>query len=1395
VDRNVVSKLIQELASLSIKVISDGDQLKISAPPGKLNSQLQLKIRDNKEALIASLANNKDAVNNENQLQPITPKLELAGRPFPLSDLQLGFYMANDPHMEFHVRPHCYMELNRDFLDIDAYELAWNKALARHHASIYIVNSELELEGIRQAPKITCAVNDFRNLNLDKAVIALLNLRDAIKRNELPLDSWPWLELSVSIWSEHGRDRYRIHYNHNNFFIDGYATNQLLSEIEHYYQNPEYIPQKRELAFRDAVLAINELEHSSLGKIAEAYWLNRLTSLPSPPQVPQNSRMNRRSRSKLDRLEGKLTAEQWSRFKRNASNNKVTPSNAVITAYAFILSSWCGSDNFILSQMVTRRFAELHPEIKSVLGNFASLYPLEIRLNREQSFVDNALAVQNQVMQDIKHLFYGGMQVFQKLNQLKGGFGEAPSPFVVGSGLFIKDYKKFDYVLLETSQTVLDHQFFEFEDGSYFYVWDCLQEYFPSGVIDSMFESFAKLLVDLCENTDCWNHCEIDVVSAGVAAKRAEVNATSQILSNEDQLLHSALAKSADIWPKKIALTGVQSLTYDELDSFSSNLAALLRTRGVLKDSPIAVVADRGSEMMTSIFGILKASAFYVPIDPGLPTARRNLLLDDAGATVVLTQKDLKSGIDWPADVDVIAIDFEKLDAMETSTDIDIGTQANDLAYVIYTSGTTGRPKGVMIEHAAAMNTVADINSRFGVNHLDVIFGVSAFNFDLSVYDIFGASDVGAKLVYPAPYASLDVAHWLDLILEHGVTIWNSVPALISLLIEEAEKRAVKLPSLRLVMLSGDKIPTSLPQAIVRVAPNANVISLGGATEASIWSILYVIERDEQFVNSVPYGFPMRNQSWHIRDSQGHDVPDWVVGELMIGGLGLARGYWNDSKKTASSFVIDKITGQRLYKTGDLGRYLPDGCLEILGRKDFQVKIQGHRIELGEIESTLLEVASIEKAVAGVLQSKSGKPAQLVAYIVTYNGIEANQNSVEMELRSKLPAYMVPTIFQVEAIPYSSNGKVDRQALMQSNQFEDSIRKSSERDYRAPQNDYERELVEIWKRILDLNQVGVDDDFFDLGGQSFDAIRIFSEIKDKYSRLFTLGDIWESRTIAQFAKNLQCSNDNYKPVSLIELTKDKGGHEIFLVHPAGGGVSAYLTLAAFMMQPTYGLQANWGERANNPYSNIRALATHYLQEIRHVQPNGPYTLGGWSSGGAIAFEIANILEKEGAQVDEVIMLDAPTPYRHNCMSDDIVMRWFVEDLALELPLELIRDIDFATLSTEDSLAKAIELLQPSTPAPLDSSQLLPIYRVFKNVVKLVSDYTPEKCSFPISVLRVEENVVSEFSEHIAIDKPDWGWADLTSGSIRTTVVPGNHHSFLIGENVAALHQFVAQDKL
>lgn len=1358
--------LLDELLGLGVRLRAESGQLRIDAAKGVLDAELQQRVRQNRDALLRHLQ----------QLEAPAPMQIADARddvlPFPLSDLQLGFYIANDPYMEFHVRPHAYTEVDYAGLDVDAYLAAWNRALQRHARELCVVDADINLQLLAVPPALDFVVHDLRAGSPASTYAALRDVRESMMRSELPLQSWPWFDLRISRWMDGDTEKARVHYNHNNFFIDGFATVQLLVEIQSYYRDPELRLPPLGISCRDAVLALDKLERSEQGLRARDYWFSRLQDLPPPPALSLRNGMNRRCRSRLERREGILEKSLWDSFKSRCASYGVTPSNAVTTAYAYVLATWSNSDRFILSHMATRRLTDLHPDISRILGNFASLYPLLIDLQADLAFVDNVRRVQKQVLDDMQNLQVGGMRVLQELNRLKGGFGTAPIPYVIGSGLFMKQFRRADFSVLETSQTLLDHQFFELEDGSYYYVWDLLEQFFPPGMIDDMWQAYMSLLRDLAADESGWQRSRFDLVGEDDLAERRARNETAYALT--DLRLHEPLTQLAQSGAP-FAVGGGEHIGYHECDRRSSALAVRLLQQGVQPGQFVAIAVDRGPLLAVAAMAILKARAAYVPIDPALPAERIGFLLRDASAAIVLTETVYADTLAWPSQVAVI--DVRRLDP-DAPALLPAGRERaaeTDLAYMIYTSGSTGRPKGVTIDHRGVMNTIADINQRCSVGPGDKVLGVSAFNFDLSVYDLFGMAAAGGCVVYPDASRALDPNHWIDLIKKEEITLWNSVPALMSLAVEAAERRAVTLPSLRWILLSGDKIPLDLPDAVRRVAPRAQLLSLGGATEASIWSIYYLIGAIAPGWVTVPYGYPLRNQQWDVLDRHGRPCPRWVPGELVIAGIGLAHGYWNDVPRTERSFPPDAPDGARRYRTGDMGRYMAEGCIEWIGRSDFQVKIQGYRVELGEIEAVLQEHPQVRQAVVTVDRRADGK-ARLVGHVVA-DGQAADFRALETFLQARLPAYMVPAIWRALAqVGLTGNGKIDRRAL-QDAPIDERENLHAALVPEPPRTPHEARLQQIWSEILG-RPVGVTDDFFDVGGQSFDAIRIFVRIKEEFGLTFGLSDIWISRTVRSLAAILEDGQRRTGAGRVVPVAAGRAGSPLFLVHPAGGSVVAYSALGRALTRPLYAIQALPEDVAAARRDTVENLARHYVEALRQVDPEGPYTLGGWSSGAVIAFEMAVQLERAGLRVFHLYILDGPVPAPHHQIDDDALLRWFLQDLALGLPLQRLAGRSVAGEGLREQLSTAAQWLGVQDRAEFNVAQLVPAYACFRDMVTACARYSPGCLGADVTVVRVEHDEVEEFALHPQRHQDDWGWAAYCTGRLRSVRVAGTHYSFL-----------------
>jgi amino acid adenylation domain-containing protein len=595
--------------------------------------------------------------------------------------------------------------------------------------------------------------------------------------------------------------------------------------------------------------------------------------------------------------------------------------------------------------------------------------------------------------------------------------------------------------------------------------------------------------------------------------------------------LHEGFREWARRAPDRVALTARrETLSYGELDRRSAALAARLRSLGVDAETRVGVCLERTPRLVVALLAVLRAGGAYVPLDPAYPRERIDLMVEDSGCRVLLTEGALRGRLPAAttgAGPELVALDEETATQGDAPAKEEWAGGSEELAYVIYTSGSTGAPKGVAIEHQAVVNTVLDINRRFRVSHEDRVLAVSALGFDLSVYDIFGILSAGGKVVLPDSVEGKDAAHWCDLVDRENITLWNSVPALLQMLIDylEGSGRGVDAAP-RLILLSGDWVPLSLPERIRSLWKNPQVISLGGATEASIWSIYYPIDTISSEWHSVPYGKPLANQCFFVLNDRLDSCPDWVPGQLYIGGMGLARGYWRDDENTRQSFIAHPVTNERLYRTGDMGRYLPDGNIEFLGRADYQVKIKGYRIELGEIEATLRANPRVKDAVVSAVGEPHGDK-RLVAYVVlnqTYRGFpvggvgsgagdDKEIASIRQFLADRLPIYMVPGTFMLlDRIPLTRNGKVDRKTLPEPTSVRGDVAASA-----MPRNGDEAKMAQLFASTLKLKSVGIHDSFFELGGDSLLATRLVANTGRTFGIELHLRDLFKGPSVAEFA--------------------------------------------------------------------------------------------------------------------------------------------------------------------------------------------------------------------------------------------------------------------------------------
>ncbi|CAM5548017.1 Linear gramicidin synthase subunit B [Streptomyces alboniger] len=572
--------------------------------------------------------------------------------------------------------------------------------------------------------------------------------------------------------------------------------------------------------------------------------------------------------------------------------------------------------------------------------------------------------------------------------------------------------------------------------------------------------------------------------------------------------LHEAFETHAEARPDATAVVheGARS-TYGDINAAANRLAHHLRSLGVGPDTRVGLCLERSPELLTAMLGILKAGGAYVPLDPDYPAQRIAGMVEGTTCAVNISRRELASRLPDSGDTPLVLLGPGGTD-LSASPEHDPAPLAapDHLCYVIHTSGSTGAPKPIALHHRGVVNNLADLNSRFAAGPGDSVLSLSSPSFDLSVYEYLGITAAGGTVVIPSAARGKDPAHWAELLAEYGVTVWNSAPALLDLLVDHLEQSGAEpLHRLRAAMLGGDWIPVPLPGRCRVVAPNMRMLTLGGATEASIHSTIYEVEEADPEWASIPYGRPLANQRTYILDDAFQPVPPGVTGELYLAGTGVARGYLDQPERTAERF-IDWTHGEvsdRIYRTGDMARFGADGLIELLGRRDFQVKLNGLRVELGEIEAVLRSHPAVQQS--AVVAHRN----QLVAYAVAADGEEIDVDALHRIAADRLPQYMVPeVIMPLDRLPLTPNGKVDRKSLPEPD--------LGGADYRAPGTEQEKILAAAYADVLRVARVGLDDDFVALGGDSIRAIQVVTRART-HGLAVTPRQILQLRTVARLA--------------------------------------------------------------------------------------------------------------------------------------------------------------------------------------------------------------------------------------------------------------------------------------
>jgi amino acid adenylation domain-containing protein len=901
-----------------------------------------------------------------------------------------------------------------------------------------------------------------------------------------------------------------------------------LAEFYNYFNGKTLSLREIDFQYHDYVLRQHEQYNNEYLDKEKHYWLDQfkdysqVLNLPHDYEIPTTQNFNGVAYGKI------LNPELIKRLNVFSFRNRMISFSVYLSAYFLLMQKYSQQDDIVIGSVFSGRDRDIR-SIDSI-GYFINTVAIRLVVSENIEVLDFIKQLNNKVNEAYKMQYYPLERLVKQINP-KRDAGRTPLYQVMFNmisdskeNIVFFDLEEKDWMQgklmasqVDLTLTVVDRR--KDLEVQFEYRTDLFKE----ETIKRMIDHYINILSNIIESPKS-RLSEIDLLSGAEHAQILVDWNDTVVEYPHDKCIHELFEEQVERTPDAIAVVFKDDiLTYGELNRRSNQLAHYLRSLGVELEVSVGICMERSLEMIIGILGILKAGGAYVPLDPDCPEARLCFMIEDSQLTTVLTQRkytQLFSDIAKKNNIENISLIYPETDLeviKEESKEPFNRVTSENLAYIIYTSGSTGKPKGVRIQHQPVINLIDWAIRRFRFDENDCGLFVAALNFDLSVYDIFGILACGGMIYIAGDKERTDAEYLARILSEEHITFWNSAPAVLQMVIPSLEAGLIRNQGMRLFFLSGDWIPVGLPEDVRKYFTKAEVISLGGATEATVWSNYYVIEEVDPEWRSIPYGKPMQNAQYYILDKNLSACPLGVVGDLYIGGECLSEGYLNAFDLTAEKFIPNPFSrkeGQRIYKTGDLARYYNDGNIEFIGRIDNQVKIRGYRIELGEIEAKLYEVEGIKEGAVLAREDQLGEK-QLVAYIVPSQEQAADISYIRSCLKEKLPDYMIPNIFvMLDEMPLTTNGKVDRRSLPVPDKSE------LEKEYVAPCTEVEKVLAEIWSEMLGIERIGKHDNFFEIGGHSLIAFQMLSRINKKFSINMQIQTIFERQTMEELADQI-----------------------------------------------------------------------------------------------------------------------------------------------------------------------------------------------------------------------------------------------------------------------------------
>jgi amino acid adenylation domain-containing protein len=1281
-------------------------------------------------------------------------------------------------------------------LDEALFERCWNRALERHAIlrTAFVMDTPDEpLQAVWRKASIRLERHDLSALSAGERRERIDAHLEAGRR-PFSLDEPPLIRLlllresscsSLFVWTVH------------HALLDGWSKSIVISELFADYQR-EWSGSDGDVApespppFRDYIAWLQE-QNGNEAK-AQSFWRDLLrgflqaTPLPVAAGPARSLGPRRADRWNDSARERRLSRELTDRIREFARSNRTTVNVVLQAAWAAVLSRYSGEEDVVFGATVSTRPPSL-AGAETMVGPMLNTVPIRAGIGPPDSTRSLLQSLRNQQRARSPHEatplsdIQGWSEVSRRAPLFESVFVFENFPedaFRSPDGAL--DVRR-EFTIQRTNYAL---EFVVFPEPRLLLLIGFDPHRFDASAVESLLSRIEILIEGMVESPDVpivdlpmATAEELSVSFEGSGCERAALPSVVQMFEREALRDPDALALASSAAPRGGRRASRSSrCTYGELNARSNRLAHHLLRRGVGPEAVVGVCVGRSFEMVVGVLGILKAGGAYLPLDPAYPAERLRYMVEDAGAQWLLVDGQTKSAFPALADRTIVLNgDFLPL-AGESDGNPAAGASPRDLAYVIYTSGSTGMPKGVEVEHRSLSNYIAASADLFDLSPADRVLQFASLGFDVAAEEIFATLSRGATLVLRSDEMVGTIDGFLESCRESKITVLDLPTSYWHELVAEASAGRDLPESLRLVIIGGE---SAMPERVARWLElsrgRVRLLNAYGPTEGTVTATFWEAPRVEFKAGSVPIGRPIPNVQVHVLDSGFKPVPTGVVGELWIGGAGVARGYRNRPDLDSERFLPDPFSREgTLYRTGDRGRIVPGGDLEYLGRLDGQVKIRGFRVEVEEIEAALRRVSGVREAVVQAREDASGGK-RLVAYIVPESEGAPARSALRSGLGVSLPDHMVPSDFVfLDALPMTPNGKIDRKGLPAPEQ----LRSELEDDFVAPRTELEARIVGIWCEILAVERVGVHDNFFDLGGHSLLAMRLLARVEREVGAGLSLAAIFRSPTVADIAVMFEEGRSQKAQTPSLVPIQPKGTNPPFYCVHAETGIVYYRQLARLLGadQPFYGIQSLGLDGRGRPLETVEEMAAHYLREIRAFQPEGPYYLGGHSFGGKVAFEMARQLAAAGQRTALLALFDtasSPSPPSAPSSSLERVRRRtsiHVENLRRMSPRERVPYLIDRWETARSVLSRTSSRIAESVLHPLRRAQR----RVREANIRAARRYVPGHYEGRVTIFRATERGA------VALLDPHLGWGELCGGGVEVYEVPGAHSSILLEDS-------------